>query len=206
MGRIDSAFVSRQVTHTFVALDQSSSTVRTEHSFELEAKRPDRFYIREYSWVSKEGIEKPPVIHSGSEDNGVKSHRLHGPVLEGAEAERIAVIDLGRLIGQGEREVVNIEHFFVSTRPENPGFVGHLATEGCEQITLRAILPIGAGQRFTIRSFKSGADRSYRDEALAPLPVGDLLSPLTNRDAWTEYRSVIENPKVGERYRITWDI
>lgn len=206
MGRIDSALTPRRVAHTFIALDHSAATVRTEHRFEVEAERPDRFYIREYTWVSEEGIEKLPTIHSGSEENGARSHRLHGPVLEGAGADRIAVVDLGRLLEKGERETVEIEHFFICTQPKNPGFVGHMTTKGCEYITLRAILPEGAGKRVTFRSFKSGADRSYSDIPLDPQPVGELLSPLSDRGIWLEYRRDVEAPVLGERYRISWDI
>lgn len=206
MGRIDSAFVARRVSATFVALDRSAATVRTEHRFELEARRSDRFYIREYTWVSEEGIEKPPLIHSGNEENGVRAHRLQGPVLEGAGADRIAIVDLGRVLEPGETETVELEHFFICTKPKNPGFVGHLATAGCEHITLRAVLPNGAGARVRFRSFRSGADESYRDEMLVPVPVGPLLSHLQRADDWREYKKEIPQPKPGERYRIVWDI
>lgn len=206
MGRIDSAFVARRVSATFVSLDRSAATVRTEHRFELEARRSDRFYVREYTWVSEEGLEKLPVVHSGNEENGARSHRLHGPVLEGAGSDRIAIIDLGRVLGRGDTETVELEHFFICTRPKNPGFVGHLATSGCEHITLRAVLPNGAGARVRFRSFRSGADDSYKDEMLEPAPVGPLLSPLQRQDDWREYRKEIARPKLGERYRIVWDI
>lgn len=206
MGRIDSAFLARRVSATFIALDRSASTVRTEHRFELEAQRADRFYVREYTWVSEEGIERPPVLHSGNEENGVRSHRLQGPVLEGAGADRIAVIDLGRVLEVNETETVELEHFFICTKPKNPGFVGHLASFGCEHITLRAVLPKGAGKRVRSRSFKSGANESYRDVTLSPRPVGPLLTPLHHESDWQEYVYEVPNPKQGERHRIVWDL
>lgn len=206
MSRIDSAFIARKVAAAFVALDHRASTVRTEHRFELEARRPDRFYVREYTWVSEEGTEKAPEVHSGKEKNGARSHRLHGPVLVGPESERIAVIDLGRVLQEGDVETVELEHFFVCTKPRNPGFVGQVATDGCEQIILRAILPGGAGRRVSFRSFKSGASESYLDEPLEPHEVGPLLTPLERVGDWSEYSREIADPKPGDRYRITWDI
>lgn len=203
---IDSAFAVRDVENTFVALDHASSTVRTEHTFQVEALRPHRFFIREYRWVSDEGIEKPPVIHSGSEENGVRTHRLHGPVLKSSDTGRVAVIDLGRLVRPGDIETVQIGHFFISTSPKNPGFVGHLATPGCERIRLRAVLPKNVGSRQSFRSFRSGSESSYRDVPLKAGPVGDLLAPLNNADDWVEYSITVDKPKVGERYRIEWDI
>lgn len=206
MGRIDSAFVTRKATATLVILDRAASTVRTEHQFELVARRVDRFYVREYTWVSQEGLERPLVIHSGEEENGIKSHRQHGPVLQGAGAERIAVIDLGRILEVGDSETIEFEHFFISTKPENPWFVGNVAAQGCKHMTLRAVLPLGTGTRVRFRSFRSGADESYRDKPLEPHPVRKLLTPLERPSAWQEYSYEVSNPKPGEKYRIQWDM
>lgn len=206
MTEIDSAFTTRRVAHTFVALDRSAATVRTEHQFELVARRADRFYVREYTWVSEEGLEKAPIIHSGHEENGMRSHRLHGPIVEGNDGKRLAVIDLGRVVEQGQTETVELEHFFVCTSPKNPGFVGHRARSGCEEITLRAVLPDGAGKRVRFRSFRAGADDSYKDIVLEPTAVGDLLSELQRESDWQEYRYVVTDPIPDERYRIVWDI
>ncbi|MEV4952458.1 hypothetical protein [Paenarthrobacter nitroguajacolicus] len=193
----DPTFSVISVEHVYTVLDSRWMAIRTTHRFTLEALQRSRFFLRSYTWDNAVGIEKPPIILSGRNQSGTTSHRIQGPVILGEKGKRLAVVDLGRVFEKGEQEFLEIEHFFVRTRPDDSGFVGHAALPGCREITLRAYLPARDDLR---PCFKSGYTETKEWKHTEPLSSApSATSPRL------EVKHKVPNPVAGMRYRITWD-
>ena len=193
---LDSPFKVVSVAHTYEVLDRRWTSIRTRHKFVLESLRPHRLFLREYTWDNELGIEKPPFLLSGRTQSGTASHRLQGPVIVSPGGKRIAVIDLGRTINPTEREVVEVEHFFVRVDPDPAGYVGEASKVGCEAIELTAIVPAHKDLRPHMRSKPLDSSEWGFHEALVPeqYDVGRVR---------LSYK--IQHPTPGLRYRIGWD-
>ncbi len=194
---IDSAFTVISAEMTYQVLDSRWMSIRTHHRFELEATRPHRFYFREYNWDNEKGIEKLPRILSGRQQSGRAAHRLQGPVVSGPNGWRLLVVDLGRILGPGEREVVEIEHFFVRVAPDADGFVGALAREGMERIHLTAILPNRNDLRLHSKHRAGSRDTEEWEHI-------QMLAGTTEAGS-IKVTHKISDPTPGRRYRLGWD-
>lgn len=196
MGSLFSSFRVVDVSHTYEVVDARWMAVRTRHKFVLEAIHPNRLFLREYTWANEFGIEKRPVILSGKTQSGIASHRIQGPVIIGEQGSRIAVIDLGRTVDPGERETVEIEHFFVRVDPGADGFVGELAKDGCNSVELTAILPKCDSPQ---PLFKGKPGNSAEWSTVEPLSY-DM-----HESGRIRIHKRISDPEPLWRYRIAWD-
>jgi len=194
---IDSAFTVREVQHTYRVLDRRWMSIRTEHTFSIEAERPHRLFLREYVWDNEIGIEKPPLITSGRRASGSTMHRLQGPIIRGAKGARLAVIDLGRVLSPGERDELSLSHFFMRVAPEPEAWVSHAAVAGCTKITLKAILPKRSDLRPHLKTQPTDAGPNEWD-------THEPLIPHDTPDGY-EVSAVVERPVANHRYRLSWD-
>ncbi|GAA3327938.1 hypothetical protein [Paeniglutamicibacter sulfureus] len=188
-------FAVVRVEHSYTVLDSRWMAIRTSHRFELTALRAERFFLRSYTWDNEVGIEKAPMIKTGRNPSGTSSHRLQGPVIVGRGGARLAVVDLGRVFQPGETEVLELDHFFVRTNPDNYGFVGHVAKEDCKEIVLKAVLPARPNLRPRFLCGHTGSDDWAED---------DPIEPITDLESRLEFSHRVINPAQGLRYRIQW--
>lgn len=190
-------FQWEHVYHTMHALDVSLMTVRTRHRFDLLAIRRERFFERRVDWTGS-GIEKDPQILSGKDALGHSRHQLHGPVIRDG-ITRIMLIDLGRRLEPGDREVVEIEHTFIDVERTLKPFLGAFAREGTKTVTLSLILP----DKFvgTVRSEKHPPD--------SKLPISqEFVQPEVCMLDGIPYRQyVLKEPDAqpGSNYRLSWN-
>ena len=105
-----SQFNYENVDHRLEVVDRSATTFRSEHYFDMKAREPSRFFIREYGWTgSGMASEQVPELVTGIDKWGFPLQRVHGPVVIENNL-RILVIDLGRTISKGERVEVRFKH------------------------------------------------------------------------------------------------
>lgn len=193
---MESAFTVVRVSHTYEVLDRRWMAIRTRHSFEIEALRPHRLFLREYTWDNALGIEKPPQVLSGLTEAGSASHRLQGPVINGPKGKRVAVIDLGHVLQPGETDTIEVEHFFVRINPDLEAYVGEASKPGCKRIELHAILPSSDALR---------PHEKYRPLDGSNWVHWESLTPSGRDDGRVDIEYIIDDPTPGMRYRIGWD-
>lgn len=195
---LNDGFTRREVAHHLQVMDDSAMTIHSTHSYVLVADRATRFFQRRYEWTGS-GVETEPEVLSGIDQLGHRTHRIHGPIVHEAGGDRLLLLDIGRTMQKGDTESVAISHKFVDTGSTFKPFMGHLAYNGCKQITIAVSLPQGlsADVEFEVRSEK-GASHPKEREPLAGIEEVD------DRLVLSRYEKVIQKPVPGEYYSIVW--
>lgn len=157
------------VEHQLEVVDRSSTTFRSEHKFSIEATLPSRFFIRDFFWTGS-GQEKEPVPEVVSEIDtwGFPIHRIHGPLVREGNS-RILIVDLGRTIGIGEKELVHFRHRMKDLEGTfRPFFKVKPSSKIRDSLVLRVVLPEWEGLRVLYRRFTHDTEKVVETEEIKP--------------------------------------
>jgi hypothetical protein len=102
------AFTKVRASHLFEVLDDSCTTFRSEHQYEIRAELRGRFFQRRFMWTGSDDDEQP-ALESTYDMWGYPMHKIHGPVIrEGVW--RIVLVDLGRTLEIGDGDNLHFHH------------------------------------------------------------------------------------------------
>ncbi|MBY2987007.1 MULTISPECIES: hypothetical protein [Rhizobium] len=163
------SFEFSAVEHQLEIVDRNSTTFRSEHKYWIKAEKATRFFIRHYVWTGS-GVEKEPIPELVTEvdDWGFPHQRIHGPLLC-EEASRILIVDLGRMIDEGENEFVHFRHRMKDLKATFKPMLSVQPTKKVkERIVLRIIVPDWTDLVVRYRSFTRDTKKVVVTRTLSP--------------------------------------
>lgn len=155
--------------HQLEVVDRNSTTFRSEHKYWLKASRPERFFIRQYSW-SGAGVEREPVpeVVTSVDKWGFPKQRIHGPLLC-EDKQRTLIVDLGRTLSEGEEEFIHFRHKMKDlNRKFEPRLSAKPTTKVTNQILLRVTLPAWDELNVRYERFEGGTKKIVASSELMP--------------------------------------
>lgn len=151
-----------------------------------------RFFEKRYTFTGA-GIEKTPIIASGRDPLGHARHRLHGPVIYEGD-RRILLVDLGRDVALGDRELLEIKQTFIDTTGTFEAFLGRIVPSAPQLVPEKLVLEVQLH-----RTMKRNVRWEVRRVEASTPSSSESLTGQDGRYIWN-----VPNIEQDHDYRIDW--